>query len=96
MAMEGSVSEIVRAREDRRRRPPPSGLALPSAALAALNEGRPRVNHRADPLVTGELERLDDADAVEQRRAAAGDDALFDRRACRVERVLASRRGAQR
>jgi hypothetical protein len=57
---------------------------------------RAALDHRADPLVTGELQRVDDADAVEESGTAAGDDALFDRRARRVERVLTPRRGAQR
>ena len=53
-------------------------------------------DHRADQLVTGQLQRLDDADAARERRAAARHDALFDGRARRVQRVLHARRGAQR
>ena len=39
-------------------------------------------------LVLGHLELLERLEAADERDAAAGDDALFDRRAGRVERVL--------
>src|SRR5258705_3289997 len=48
-------------------------------------------DHRPDPGVRLELERLDHLDARQEGHAAAGHDALFDRCAGRVERVLDAR-----